>query len=146
MKCTTCRNIWRWVVSQSRRLSIATYLLQNLTWVFKYRKRTGATIAKNIKQQIKTMRFRTINNNELITKYKKHLASKLAMRADHKKHKEANTPILLFDLQNVITLPRAEVISLFYYRKLNMYNLTALQKKYIALFGRKQWPAGVEMT
>jgi hypothetical protein len=33
-------------------------------------------------------------------------------------------PVLCFDLQNVITVPRANVSNMFYKRKLNVYNLT----------------------
>lgn len=38
---------------------------------------------------------------------------------------ERNLPVLLFDLENVILTPHANISSLFYYRKLNIYNLTA---------------------
>lgn len=47
------------------------------------------------------------------------------MRTEHKKDKDSQTPILYFDLENVITCPRAEISSFFYTRKLNVYNLTA---------------------
>ncbi|GBO40789.1 hypothetical protein AVEN_2468-1 [Araneus ventricosus] len=40
--------------------------------------------------------------------------------------KNEDLSILLFDLQNVIPTPRVNISSLFYLRKLNVYNLTAL--------------------
>ncbi|GBO13744.1 hypothetical protein AVEN_41310-1 [Araneus ventricosus] len=44
-------------------------------------------------------------------------------RNDKRKNKDLS--VLLFDLQNVIPTPYANIISLFYLRKLNVYNLTA---------------------
>ena len=44
-------------------------------------------------------------------------------KADMKIRRE-DTAVLTFDLQNVITCPRAGVKDLFYYRKLTVYNLT----------------------
>ena len=43
--------------------------------------------------------------------------------AEEKKKK--NVPVLLFDLQNLIMTPNAKISSLFYLRKLSVYNLTA---------------------
>ena len=40
------------------------------------------------------------------------------------KIRREDTALLTFDLQNVITCPRAGVKDLFYYRKLTVYNLT----------------------
>ncbi|GBL90225.1 hypothetical protein AVEN_130340-1 [Araneus ventricosus] len=47
----------------------------------------------------------------------------LEVRNEEKQNKDL--PVLLFDLQNVIPTPRANISSLFYLRKLNVYNLTA---------------------
>ena len=61
--------------------------------------------------------------------HKSHLAEKVAMRAEKAKDKansDKNTLLVVFDLENVITLPKAEVGSFFYKRKLTMYNLTAM--------------------
>ena len=61
--------------------------------------------------------------------HKSHLAEKVAMRAEKAKDKansDKNTLLVVFDLENAITLPKAEVGSLFYKRKLTMYNLTAM--------------------
>ena len=43
-----------------------------------------------------------------------------------KMNKEATSLLVVFDLENVITLPKAEVDSFFCERKLTMYNLTAI--------------------
>ena len=55
-----------------------------------------------------------------------------------KEKKDKNVPVLLFDLQNVILTPHAEISSLFYLRKLSVYNLTAYfsttKKVYSALW------------
>ncbi|XP_022199538.1 uncharacterized protein LOC111056478 [Nilaparvata lugens] len=60
-------------------------------------------------------------------------------RKQEKDQKEPCSPVLLFDLQNVIMTPHADISSLFYLRKLNIYNLTAhfsvTKKVYCAL-----WP------
>ncbi|GBN32907.1 hypothetical protein AVEN_231839-1 [Araneus ventricosus] len=45
------------------------------------------------------------------------------VRNEEKKNKDL--PVLLFDLQNVISVPHVNISSLFYLRKLNVYNLTA---------------------
>jgi len=37
--------------------------------------------------------------------------------------------LVVFDLENVKTLPKAEVDSFFYKRKLTLYNLTAMTSK-----------------
>lgn len=60
------------------------------------------------------------------SKQKKHIADKTAMRQERQADRDAeNTLVVCFDLQNVITCPRAEISSFFYKRKLNLYNLTA---------------------
>lgn len=76
---------------------------------------------------------------ELIEEYERHQVLKTEMRNARKKEKEQKTsPVLLFDLQNVILTPNAEISSLFYLRKLNVYNLTAYytvtKKVYCALW------------
>ncbi|GBN91273.1 hypothetical protein AVEN_45665-1 [Araneus ventricosus] len=42
--------------------------------------------------------------------------------------KNRDLPLLLFDLQNVIPTPHVNISSLFYLRKLNVYNLIAYYK------------------
>lgn len=61
-----------------------------------------------------------------LTKYENHIKEKEAMRSERNKDRESNdTAVLCFDLENVITCPRAEISCFFYMRKLNVYNLTA---------------------
>lgn len=55
-----------------------------------------------------------------------HVLEKEAMRANRKADRDDKDKLVLsFDLQNVITCPRANISSFFYHSKLNMYNLTA---------------------
>ena len=61
--------------------------------------------------------------------HEKLLAEKIAMQEEKKKDKLLNNTkclLVVFDLENVITLPKAEVGSFFYKRKLTLYNLTAM--------------------
>ena len=61
--------------------------------------------------------------------YEKHLSEKVLMREEKKRDKENTTStscLVVFDLENVITLPKADVSSFFYKRKLTLYNLTAI--------------------
>ena len=44
-------------------------------------------------------------------------------------NKEVTSLLVVFDLENVITLPKAEVGSFFYKRKLTMYNLITITSK-----------------
>lgn len=61
-----------------------------------------------------------------LTKYENHIKEKDAMRSELNKDRESeDTAVLCFDLENVITCPRAEISCFFYMRKLNVYNLTA---------------------
>ena len=57
-----------------------------------------------------------------------HIEEKLAMQKEKTKDKlNGNENLLVvFDLENVINLPKAEVGSFFYKRKLTLYNLTAM--------------------
>ena len=59
--------------------------------------------------------------------YVKHQSEKVAMRYEKERDKKMSkeTLLLSYDLQNVITLPKADVGTFFYKRKLNLYNLTA---------------------
>lgn len=80
---------------------------------------------------------------QLTEDYERHQLLKNFMRSERKKEKENNDapPCLLFDLQNVILTPHAEISSLFYLRKLRIYNLTAYftstKKVYCALWTEK---------
>ena len=58
-----------------------------------------------------------------------HIEEKLAMREEKNKDKlisNENCLLVVFDLENVMTLPKADVGSFFYNRKLTLYNLTAM--------------------
>ena len=58
-----------------------------------------------------------------------HIAEKLAMREQKKKDKliiNENCLLVVFDLENVITLPKANIGSFSYKRKLTLYNLTTM--------------------
>ncbi|GBM76662.1 hypothetical protein AVEN_94253-1 [Araneus ventricosus] len=58
--------------------------------------------------------------------YDVHQTSKMNMpevRNEEKKNKDL--PVLLFELQNVIPTPHVSISSLFYLRKLSVYNLPA---------------------
>ena len=61
--------------------------------------------------------------------HNQHLAEKVAMRKEKeidKSYKNDNRLLVVFDLENVINLPQAEIGSFFYKRKLTLYNLTAM--------------------
>lgn len=61
--------------------------------------------------------------------YEKHLKSKGETRQERENDKNIEsmeTLVLDFDLENVFSLPKAEVSSFFYKSKLNTYNLTAI--------------------
>lgn len=57
--------------------------------------------------------------------YISHLREKEFMRKEKDKDKESGTPILCFDLENVLTCPKADIKNFFYKSKLNVYNMTA---------------------
>ena len=64
--------------------------------------------------------------------HKNHLAEKLAMRIEKSKDKsitDKKTLLVVFDLENVINVPKAEVGTFFYKRKLTVYNLTAMTSR-----------------
>lgn len=58
--------------------------------------------------------------------YLKHIKQKQAARIDRNQDREnKNSAVLTFDLQNVLTCPKAEVSQFFYKSKMSVYNLTA---------------------
>lgn len=63
-------------------------------------------------------------NQDLSNRHNIHLKEKTYMREEWKHDRDNNLMVICFDLQNVIALPRANVSSFFYKRKLNVYNLT----------------------
>lgn len=64
-------------------------------------------------------------SEELGIEYKKHLKEKQAMRENRKKDRENDIPVLCFDLENVLSCPKAEIKNFFYKSKLSVYNMTA---------------------
>lgn len=57
--------------------------------------------------------------------YMEHIQLKEEMRKVKEADKKGDIPIICFDLENVLTCPKAEIGELFYLSKLNVYNLTA---------------------
>ena len=57
-----------------------------------------------------------------------HIEEKLAMRKEktNKLNGNENCLLVVFDIENVINLPKTEVGSFFYKRKITLYNLTAM--------------------
>lgn len=76
--------------------------------------------------------------NEMKEENEIHLKLKQMMRDQKDLDKASGTPILTFDLENVLSCPRAEIGPMFYNSKLNVYNLTAhlstSKKVYCALW------------
>nr|CAI5865599.1 unnamed protein product [Callosobruchus analis] len=63
---------------------------------------------------------------ELETEYENHIKEKDAMRRERNKEREnKDIPVLCFDLENVLTCPRAAIKKSFYKSKYNVYNMTA---------------------
>ena len=67
-------------------------------------------------------------SDEELAEFETHILEKKAMREEKKKDKASGDKkmLVVFDLENVINLPKAEISSFFYKRKLNLYNLTAI--------------------
>ena len=64
--------------------------------------------------------------DHLEASYSMHRAEKDAMREARQQDRDDKTNLVVsFDLENVITCPKAETSCFFYKRKLNVYNLTA---------------------
>ncbi|XP_072398779.1 uncharacterized protein [Diabrotica undecimpunctata] len=69
--------------------------------------------------------------NDTLTEEKKsaferHIQNKITCRENKNKDRETQTTFLVFDLQNVLSCPHAEVSNFYYKSKLNVYNLTAI--------------------
>lgn len=59
--------------------------------------------------------------------YDNHVKEKEATRNEKRKDRENNsTALLVFDLQNVLSCPQADISNFYYKSKLNVYNLTAI--------------------
>ncbi|XP_059173666.1 uncharacterized protein LOC131954152 [Physella acuta] len=64
-------------------------------------------------------------SDEEQSRHFKHIELKEDAREERKRDRESRVPVLSFDLQKVITLPKAEVSNFYYLRKLSSYNMTA---------------------
>lgn len=61
-------------------------------------------------------------------RYRRHVMDKTETKVERdidRGREDSFTAVVCFDLENVISLPRANVSKLFYKRKLNTFNLTA---------------------
>ena len=81
-------------------------------------------------QDMKIKRKEGINiTNEEQELHDAHIVREYSMRKEKDNYKSKiheNELIIVYDLENVINLPKAEVGSCFYKRKLNLYNLTTI--------------------
>lgn len=70
--------------------------------------------------------------DEIRLGHEKHIGGKESAKRQHDieiKNADPKTIIVSFDLENVFALPRTTVSSAFYKRKLNTYNLTAVESR-----------------
>ena len=65
------------------------------------------------------------DDEEFKQRIQKHIAGKISTKEERDNDRTSGKPVVVIDLQNVIALPRANISSFFYKRKLNAYNLTA---------------------
>lgn len=57
--------------------------------------------------------------------FENHIKEKNGTREERERDRKGDVPVLSFDLENVLSLPKAEVSNFFYKSKFNVYNLTA---------------------
>ncbi|CAC5410100.1 unnamed protein product [Mytilus coruscus] len=74
--------------------------------------------------------FKSSSKNNVLTdefkkKYENHIENKNNAKVERDQDRHSIKPVVCFDMQNVITCPRANISNFFYKRKLNMYSLTA---------------------
>ncbi|KAF2881576.1 hypothetical protein ILUMI_24596 [Ignelater luminosus] len=92
--------------------------------------------AKSKKGKLKEDRWDVCELNKLCTEedrltdedkshYQNHILEKNAAREERQKDREGKTAVLTFDLQNVLTCPKAEISKFFYKSKLSVSNLSA---------------------
>lgn len=76
--------------------------------------------------------------DQMVVDRQLHIQLKNKMRDTKAHDKTGAIPILSFDLQNVLNCPRAEIGPIFYFSKLNIYNLTgylsSTKKTYCSLW------------
>jgi len=77
-------------------------------------------------EHMKKSKDNNLADEQLERKYNEHVSDKMCTKSERELDRsEKNQAVICFDLENVISLPRAEVKKNFYRRKLNSYNLTA---------------------
>ncbi|GBM06058.1 hypothetical protein AVEN_49438-1 [Araneus ventricosus] len=77
-------------------------------------------------EKFKVMKQTQKPTDDIKYEYDVHQTSKMNIRGvRNKEKKNKDLLVLIFDLQNVIPTPHANISSLFYLRKLNVYNLTS---------------------
>ncbi|XP_072383854.1 uncharacterized protein, partial [Diabrotica undecimpunctata] len=75
-------------------------------------------------EEIKLRKMEKREDEESQRRYTDHLKEKEYMREEKQRDKESGIPLLCFDLENVLTCPKADIKNFFYKSKLNVYNMT----------------------
>ena len=75
-------------------------------------------------EEYNATRLNAVPNNDIEKGYQQHVKEKDLMRINREADKRSGKYVLCFDLKNIITLPKADISSFFYKRKLSFYNLT----------------------
>ena len=92
---------------------------------FKKPKKDRCDLCEEIK--VRNMHYEPLNEKTTLF-FKNHMCDKLKTKQERDKDRNITcetTAIVCFDLENVLSLPRAEISNFFYKRKFNAYNLTA---------------------
>ncbi|KAK4886758.1 hypothetical protein RN001_003029 [Aquatica leii] len=78
-------------------------------------------------EEVKMNKIENVLTDEKKQEYKNHIKEKIATRGEKRKDRDSrSSTFLVFDLQNVLPCPKAEVSNFYYKSKLNVYNLTAI--------------------
>ena len=78
-------------------------------------------------EEVKLRKIENTLSTEKALQYYNHVKEKTATRNEKENdRKHQNSPFLVFDLQNVLQCPQAEISNFYYKSKLNVYNLTAI--------------------
>ena len=77
-------------------------------------------------EEFRVMQLNKITNGAIADKYQKHTAEKTSMRQERNDDMQNKSRfVVCFNLENVISLPKAATSNFFYKQKLNLYNLNA---------------------
>lgn len=80
----------------------------------------------NICERYKLLKEENRLDQEENKQYEEHIAEKVAMRDNRQKDRDnKNKAVITFDLENVLTCPKAEISQFYYKTKFSVYNLTA---------------------